>query len=858
MKSYIKNLNNIYSLIKLSKYSLLMVIVFLILDIFNLPSKYLLIYDYKLIITFGGIIFLLLVLTAVEFNFFETLKMVSINIFDGFLFVLIITLLLYGILINFFLQLYLYKVLFIVFFESIFLIIVIIRGNNLKKHIVNSDLFKSNLFDLKEIYDGNFKTNKNDIIFVNEKDVDYDLLDRSSVINQLYAAITKSKPDNRFVISLEGKWGSGKTTILNNVKKKLVENNQNILIIDEFDPWSYCDQEILFLNMFDIILKKSGYKYSVLSTKIMIENISDNIFGSKEKTKLVKGFFKQNNKINDLKQKINNYLKTTDKRVVFFIDNIDRTESENIILLFKIIGNVLNFERITYVLSFDDEQVRRVFINNFSLDYQYLKKVIQMQIRVPQFDKNLLDRLYSKCIENIIVAYGENKDDIKLYSTIINSICKNSNDIRDFKRFINSVLYRPFIKNSYLNKRDLLFIEYTRFYNYELYIEIYQNRQYFISHDKIYDEGIYSISFDKQGFNKKGKAYFDSLFSNEKNKDYKDILKEIFPYVEKYENNQNLEYDGYYISDGKYNEIAKNNRICSAKYFDLYFANTVNDFLLIGKIVRDFINKLNEISEYTENLDSFNDFINKVHFSYHIELFERLQLYLNELNEISAFNLSLVLFNNIYIINNSSRFLGLTARQRVELIIWELMQEITDENYEIFLDNIKSQYNKLESVSSILYWFEHDKEGKSDEERKQKFNLVYKEMCEKIINDSINLYDDIYYYPKNIWGLCRFYKENNFIIKNYINGVINGKNIFRIIYDVVGLSIGTKYEYSISKENLDFLTTEEEIDIILKETTPASEDQRFVLNVYNSYKNGTKDEWGETGIVTDEQKTIMP
>ena len=34
-----------------------------------------------------------------------------------------------------------------------------------------------------------------------------------------------------------------------------------------------------------------------------------------------------------------------------FIDNIDRTEKDNVILLFKLVGSILDFERITYVLS---------------------------------------------------------------------------------------------------------------------------------------------------------------------------------------------------------------------------------------------------------------------------------------------------------------------------------------------------------------------------------------------------------------------------------------------------------------------------------------------------------------------------
>ena len=49
-----------------------------------------------------------------------------------------------------------------------------------------------------------------------------------------------------------------------------------------------------------------------------------------------------------------------------------------------------------------------------------------------------------------------------------------------------------------------------------------------------------------------------------------------------------------------------------------------------------------EAVEYDEQLVLFNDYFEKVHISYHRELFERLQLNLNVLSQINAFNMSLV------------------------------------------------------------------------------------------------------------------------------------------------------------------------------------------------------------------------
>ena len=53
-------------------------------------------------------------------------------------------------------------------------------------------------------------------------------------------------------------------------------------------------------------------------------------------------------------------------------------------------GNVFDFERVIYILSFDSDRVKKAFENDLGIDYQYLKKIIQMQIHVPEVDRNVL------------------------------------------------------------------------------------------------------------------------------------------------------------------------------------------------------------------------------------------------------------------------------------------------------------------------------------------------------------------------------------------------------------------------------------------------------------------------------------
>ena len=435
-------------------------------------------------------------------------------------------------------------------------------------------------------------------------------------------------------------------------------------------------------------------------------------------------------------------------------------------------------------------------------------------------------------------------------------MCEQKIDVRDFKRFINSVIGSVFSGSSYLNKRDLMIIEYVRLYNLPLYQEIYQNRIYFISHDKRQDKEAYSTSFNKREFNHNAKEFFDELFSNEKNSVFKNILAEVFPYVKKYNDNQDLEYEGVTVQDASYPDIIKNKRICSAKYFDLYFTNTINDFVLIGERVEGFVDDLNKTKDFVTKKKIFSELLESVHYTYQKELFERLEFYIEDLKEEVLFDLVTILFNEIHEIDDSSAFFALTARSRVEVIVWELLQKITEEEYEEFLNNIQDDYEKIEIISSILYWFNNDREGKNIEERKEKMQLLYKDMGRAIIDNNINLYNDSYYFPKNIWGLARLYEEDQEELKNYIKNITDKENIFRLIYDCISLSYGKKYRYSIRQENLENLTTEEYIDNILEETEPSTSDQKFILRVYENYKDNVTDRFEEKGIILNELKNI--
>ncbi|WP_018933277.1 P-loop NTPase fold protein [Gracilibacillus lacisalsi] len=432
MKTYLSEVKKYYSFVFVIKCAIILTSALFVIDIFNLPTNLLLSYNIKTLIIFFGLFILFIILTAVELHLFDALKIVSINVIDLIFLVIFLSSILYGGILLLYTSLDSYKIISLAPILILVTALIIVRSIKIKKSVETVEKYQSNVTDLKDIYDGNFSIEKGKPIMLNEKDVDYDLLNRSSVINLLYDTIQNCNPNDGFVISLEGSWGSGKTTIINNVKKRLV-SSKDIIIIDELDPWSYSNQESLFYSMFDTIVQKSGIKFNSLLSKQMADSIYSDLFGNK-KINIIKNLLKPNDTIDVLKNKINDYLKLSGKKVTFFIDNIDRTESENIILLFKLVGNVFDFERVIYILSFDNDRVKKAFEDSLSIDYQYLEKVIQMQIRVPEVDRNVIEEIMSRSVNNILISYGKDRQNLSNYQSIISYICRLTVDFREFKR----------------------------------------------------------------------------------------------------------------------------------------------------------------------------------------------------------------------------------------------------------------------------------------------------------------------------------------------------------------------------------------------------------------------------------------
>lgn len=782
---YQKAFEELYTIPEILSKSLLITIGIWLIDYFNIFSK---IAERKEFIFIGIIILILAVIKILGFKPWNLYKLTTVNYTDSFFVSSIIALFVYSIKIDICNKEQYYKTITIICLSFSLLILELIRIRKINKIEKNEE--PANVYDLKELYDGKIENKNNGLILIKEKEVDYDLLERGNIINKLYEVVNKCYNGEKFVLSLQGEWGSGKTTIINNFKK-LIKDDSNIIIIDDFDPWSYEDEQAMFKGMFDSIMKKIGINFSIRDISNFLNFYIDAIFNNSKyenKYKIAKKYYLDIDKSNKLKLIINTYLKNNNKKILFIIDNIERADKDNINLLFKLVNNIFNFDNVIYLLSFDDNRMKEIFKNDFNSNYKYLKKIIQLEVKVPKIDENVMKDVVGRCIKNLMKLYEINFNE-KDNEKTIELLAQKIKDLRELKIYLNSVISFNKLLNNNLNIQDTMLLELIKSQNVELYEEIWRNRKYFISEDTtIFGK---SYNYDTREFNKKAKDYFDKLFILQTNKEYKEILAFMFPYVENYLNDREVRTENtqYFYGNEDYQTNLKNKRIFNARYFELYFSQCNNEFTIINKIIEEFIKTINNEKDIGIINNAFSEVINLYTNWGQKFTFETLQLYLNEVKP--KYLLLKIINKHLKEYDDTVIFFGLSALRRIHIIMAELITVISREEFDEFTKKIEKDYSKMWNIKEIIYWIENGKNNFKEENkyRKDRLNSILTTMAENVISNNIDILNKNFYFNNNLIEILRITKERIEERKKYIKTILNQENIFRFLDELLGKSI---------------------------------------------------------------------
>lgn len=255
--------------------------------------------------------------------------------------------------------------------------------------------------------------------------------------------IKSSNFDKAFAIGINGKWGLGKTSFIDLLKREIIKDK--LLIID-FSPWNSQSPKAIIKDFFETIQEAIRPYHSSLARLLVLYadklvSINDNKITQSIQTSIAA--FTGYGSLNSIFKDINEALKKVNKKIVVFIDDLDRLDSEEIIEVIRLIRNTANFHNTFFIVAYDRNYVVKALHQHNSYNHeQFLEKIFQIEITLPYFKRDIfrqklfekLERSFPKKLFSDLKT--EVMDSINVNSEYLNSWLES---MRDVTRLANAL-----------------------------------------------------------------------------------------------------------------------------------------------------------------------------------------------------------------------------------------------------------------------------------------------------------------------------------------------------------------------------------------------------------------------------------
>jgi len=358
-----------------------------------------------------------------------------------------------------------------------------------------------------------------------------DLLNRNKFVEDFYEEIISLPFPDSFVFGLYGSWGEGKTSVINLLKSKFKSKKNDKFLIVDFDPWYFKDEKAILSAFYRNVERTISKKFilpDLKKTFLKYKNLIS-LGLSQVGIKFILPFREE--AIEEIKQRIESYITQIGKKIVIFIDDIDRLQPNDILLIFKLVRLNAKFKNTIFILSFDPIIIQEHLTERFKIPPEFLEKIVQKPVHLPAIEQEDIDNFFKFHLnkffneieipeESRVGFYGEF---LYIYQDQIWKLFKT---LRDVKRYLNGLLSTlPPIKNEvYLY--DFLILEVIRVFYLRVYNDIWRNFWFYIplwGVGSSISQFIRSLERDDEKYTRI-KEHIENIIKDEEEKD---VLKEL-------------------------------------------------------------------------------------------------------------------------------------------------------------------------------------------------------------------------------------------------------------------------------------------------------------------------------------------
>ena len=364
-------------------------------------------------------------------------------------------------------------------------------------------------------------------------------------------------------------------------------------------------------------------------------------------------------------------------------------------------------------------------------------------------------------------------------------------------------------------------------------------------------EFLYKERLEKK--NKEIKEFYQKLFENEKYNRYKILLKELFPSVKQYAEDKTNVLNYEFGDDNE--KTIKERRIYSGYFFTMYFTHRMNKNLGNQNTVEEFIRLCNK-KDTEKAAEELEKACSTCDIEEQVILFERIQLYTTDLSTEGWETLFDVLYDYAATADEMMMFFRLDPKRRAIYILSLALEKVSDRFFEGFLLHMKNEYSRIQEISLIIGYYKAVESKEEAIEYNGRAGKVYEElfaMASYAIETELDLYDDLNYREHNIWGWYHAVKRDSSVdIKKAFHHMLTPKIIYRFLWDMTSKSLSGVYGYRLNEDNFKMFCDLEEIEECIRQHVPETSDEKFVWEIYDTFKNET----GEDGRTVYRQREV--
>lgn len=319
-------------------------------------------------------------------------------------------------------------------------------------------------------------------------DVAGDEFGRAGFADRIADAIATRTAASTLVIGVYGPWGSGKTTVLEFVRRRLEEIDKDRLPAVWFNPWRYGSEELLVQGLFETLADVLKLSLPTVRDKIgdWLQKAGRatgglTISGLDAQAAVggglaVAGQALSQRTLERDRAQLNAALRKSGKRIVVMLDDIDRLDSNEIVTILRAVKLAADFDNLVYILAFDRARVAEALRERYPDEggADFLHKMVQLPLNLPRVDPMIVGQRLLRDVGQLLERHGaalSDQDLWRLGSALEQGVLPRVRTARDHTLYLNTIEFAVPAHRGELNLVDVVLLEALRLfypYGYEM------------------------------------------------------------------------------------------------------------------------------------------------------------------------------------------------------------------------------------------------------------------------------------------------------------------------------------------------------------------------------------------------------